>query len=255
MRMAKMSRLIQKQMERFVLEIGNIVDYIIPKLIDDLEFVFSEMCADMFGSGLVNGDIKLWYGFLDDDGSGHTPRRSPYTIAYHRKRFVEYGLKRKRKRARVNPVNSVRDPVDVSVLVVGVDAGAGGEFPEGPVVVVAASPCDVAPIGTTSLDGGAVITEYRSEGKVSRGDGPRDADYLAGTNAEPSELAILSNVCTPIGSRSLVDVRGLVPAPPGDTLHGMPTGFIKAFPVNDVPEHVNGFSESLVVFLLLNLAR
>ena len=214
---------------------------------------------------LVPGNVKCYGDFLGDVLSGpvYTPYRRPYTISHYRKQMVNGIMKNKRKQCKGNPVNSVRDPRDVSVLfgfagavkspVVFGFAGAGGVFPDGPVVVgCAASPCDVAPIGTTSLDGGTVITEYRSEGAFLRGVAPRDYGDLSGTMTEPCELKFLSNEGMPIeGSRSSVDFRASMPAPPGDTLNCMP-GFGKAFPDEMVHENVIEISESLVDFAMIS---
>ena len=129
-------------------------------------------------------------------------------------------------------------------------AGAGGVFPEGPVgvVVLAASPCDVAPIGPTNLDGSS-ITEYEQrEGKLTTGVAPEIFDYLDASTSEPCELQVFNESMPIEGSRSsFTDSRGLVPAPPGDTLYGVPSSSL-AFLVDDVPEHVNGFSDSVVEF-------
>ena len=217
MRMAKICHLEDNYIEK--------VETIIESLRDQFDDYFS----------MVNVNIRRFYEFLDDVGlePAYTPRRLPYTIAHYRSQLMKRSLRNKRKHPLGNPMklvcHSIRDPRDVSVL-------------------VAASPCDVALKMTTDLDGGTVITEYQCEGQVLTGVVPEDADYLDGTNGEPSELNQFLNIeRMPIGSRSLVDVRGLVPAPPGDTLYGVPSNG-KAFPVDDVPEHVNGFSDSVVEF-------
>ncbi len=194
-------------------------------------------------------DVKRWY---DDRGlvdPSYTPRRIPYTIAYHRIQFRKQCFRQKRKHIKGMPVDFVRDPRDVFVndfstgaVKCPVDFGFSTGAVKCP-VDFAASPCDVALPGDDNLDGSAFITEYRSEGKVFRGVGPQDAN-LAGTDAEPSELS--ANECMPVGSRSSIDSQGLVPAPPGDTYVRMPI-FSEEFPENEiVPEHVIGFSESLV---------
>ena len=95
---------------------------------------------------------------------------------------------------------------------------------------------------------GGSTYDDQSEGAFLRGVAPREDGILPGPLSEPCELQVF-NESTPIeGSRSsLTDSRGLVPAPPGDTLYGVPSSSL-AFLVDDVPEHVNGFSGSLVEF-------
>ena len=110
--MAKFRRLMVKRFESVMVDIRNIVDYRIPKLIDHFETVFSESCSDVVGSSLVSRNIELWYSFLDDDVSWpvYTPYRLPYTIGYYRRQFVKRCLVNKRKRIVVGY------PSDVSVL-------------------------------------------------------------------------------------------------------------------------------------------
>ena len=179
MRMAKMCHLLDNYIEK--------VESIIESLQNQFDDYFS----------MVSVNIRRYYEFLEGDDlePAYSPRRLPYTIAHYRNQFIKRGLKSKRKHVLGNPMklecHSIRDPRDVCVF--------------------AASPCDVAPNATTDLESSAVITECQNEGKVLTGVVPEDADYLAGTKGEPSELNQFLNIeSVPIGSRSVVDLRGSV---------------------------------------------